>query len=412
MKLLKLSMKNIVGNVGRSITLFSFLFLISMILVVCNAFIFTAKDNMQTAIRNALSGEIQVRPISSEETDLFPMGTGWDNLVYMKSKEVKEIERFLDYQIKVDAYTPCIRGGGKLSSEEEETSVLVMGIDLKTTIYQNTLLLEEGRYATKDYEVVLSTEQAEKLQVQLGDTVELMMADKNDELKGESFKVVGIGNVQLLSNFGLAPVYISIDTMRGLGGFHQEEATDLFIYCPVDEVEHIKAQLEEIGQQEEKHFFKVSTWKEMGGFVNAILLMLVMMLYIFIGVFIIIVGVLILNIVTIVVTERRQEIGSMRAIGYSREQVLIVFVGEMIGIAIVSSLLGCIVGLRINHQLAGISLHIMPPLDYMLGSYFRLKYEISQGISVLALMVVFTFVTSFKPCLRAVKERPVDILRG
>ena len=151
MKLFNISLKNITGNIWRSMTMTIFLFLTSLILVVSNALLFTVKENMQAAIRGSLSGELQIRPIETEETDLFPMGNTWDDLVYLTSEEVNKIEEILDYQIKPRAYTPCIRAGGKLVSEEEETSAMVMGIDLSVTEYQKTLLLKEGHYATKDY---------------------------------------------------------------------------------------------------------------------------------------------------------------------------------------------------------------------------------------------------------------------
>lgn len=75
MKLWNISLKNITGNIWRSMTMTIFLFLTSLMLVVSNAFIFTVKENMQAAIRGSLSGELQIRPIETEETDLFPMGS-------------------------------------------------------------------------------------------------------------------------------------------------------------------------------------------------------------------------------------------------------------------------------------------------------------------------------------------------
>lgn len=414
MKLLNISLKNITGNIWRSMTMTIFLFLTSLMLVVSNALLLTVKENMQAAIRGSLSGELQIRPIETEETDLFPMGSSWDKLVYLSSEEIMAIEEILEYQIKPKAYTPCIRATGKLVSEDDETSSMAMGIDLKVTEYQKTLVLQEGRYADKGYEVVISTEEAERLEVGVGDWVEFMLMDKDDTYKSKSFKVVGIGNVQILSNFGLSPIYIDIDTMRELSGFHQKEATDVFVYCALDEVTSLKGLLQETWQKASvtQEAFKVTTWKEMGGFVNAILLMQVGMLYIFIGVFMVIVGVLILNIITIVISERRIEIGSLRAIGFSRRQVVRIFMGEMLAIAVGSSLLGCFVGCMINRYLSQQTITVYPPLDYMLGSFFTLTYKPLQWIPVLILVVIFTGVTSLRPCVRAVKERPVEILRG
>lgn len=413
MKLWNISLKNITGNIWRSMIMTIFLFLTSLMLVVSNAFLFTVKGNMQAAIRGSLSGELQIRPIETEETDLFPMGNTWDNLLYLTSEEVNQIEEVLDYQIKPGAYTPCIRAGGKLVSEEEEASIFVMGLDLSVTEYQKTLLLKEGHYATKDYEVVISSEEAEKLEIGVGDWVELMLMDKEDNYKSESFKVVGIGNVQILSNFGLSPTYISIDRMRQLSGFHQKEATDVFVFCPLEQVASIKEALEKCWSRNNmENLFKVTTWKQMGGFVNAILWMQVGMLYIFVGVFIVIVGVLILNMITIVVSERRVEIGSLRAIGYSKAQVVRIFMGEMLGIAVGASLLGCFVGVMINQYLTHYTIAVFPPLDYMLGSLFTLTYTPLQWVPVFLLMVIFTALTAIRPCIRAVKERPVEILRG
>lgn len=414
MRLLKLSLKNMTMNLWRSMTLSSFILVISLLLVICNALIETVKTNMQTSIRQALSGEIQIREGTTTETDLFSMGGGWRDVTYMKASETKKLEEILDYQVKPPQYTFCIRNGCKIASDTETTSGMVMGIDLGTNVYQNSLLLKEGRYAYRPYELVISSEQADQLEVGVGDWISLMISDRQDELKSEAFKVVGIGNIQILSNFGFDTIYIDIHKMGALCGFSQGEATDVFIYCPVNKVRDYQEKLMESLRRDgvDAACFKVSTWREMGGFVNAIMMMLVGSLYVFLGVFIVIVGVLILNIVTIMVAERRKEIGSFRAIGYSRGQVLVIFLGELLGLAVMASIIGCFLGQRVNAVLSHRVVHMTPPMDYLLGSTYALQYDPTQGIPVFILMIGFTIICSIGPCLRAVSERPVEILRG
>ena len=70
MRVFKLSFKNLFINWQRSFTLGSFIFLGSMLLVVLGCLSSTVTSNMQDAIRNSTSGDIQIRATGSNEEDI------------------------------------------------------------------------------------------------------------------------------------------------------------------------------------------------------------------------------------------------------------------------------------------------------------------------------------------------------
>ncbi len=412
MKLLKLSYKNIVVNGWRSFTLGFFIFMATLIVIFFNAIAFTIKDNMLQAVRYELTADLQIRPGDTTEEDLFSIGATWEDMVYLEREETEALEKILDYALKPDSYTPVIRLGANLKYNENEANAMMIGLDLDSKTYQQKQHLVEGRYPEKANEVVLSKSQASDLEAQVGDTILVNAFDKEDEWIQLEAKVVGIGDIEFLGSFGFELIYMDIKNARELSGLELGEATDLLVYSSAPDIKKEKERLESlIDAQGSKGVYKITQWQEMGGFLKAIMMMIIGELYAFIGIFMVIIGVLILNIIAIVLTERRKEIGTLRAIGFNRRQVLILFVSEMVLVAVIGAVLGEGVALLILLKLGQYTLTIYPPMDNIIGTSFRLGFEPLSLLQTMGIMCLFTLVTALVPCYKATKERPVEILR-
>lgn len=111
-------------------------------------------------------------------------------------------------------------------------------------------------------------------------------------------------------------------------------------------------------------------------------------------------GVGILTIMTIAVGERTSEIGLLRALGASRDQILAIFLGE----ATLLSALGGVAGLALGASIARLLAVAVPGLPVSTPWWFAVLAE--------ATAVVVGLAAGVAPAIRAARMEPVEALRA
>lgn len=101
------------------------------------------------------------------------------------------------------------------------------------------------------------------------------------------------------------------------------------------------------------------------------------------------------------VNERKKEIGIMRAVGFSRRNVFVVFVTEALGIGLASGLAGYFAG----YSLAG---YVLDKLHLTDNAVVRLDFGILAG--VVALVSLATALAASFPAWKASRVEPADAL--
>lgn len=402
MRLITLSIKNVTGNWWRTLALGLFVFLTSFILIFFNAFSLTITNNMQNSLINSLTGHVQIRSEFTEETDMMAMKASWGSLHYLSDIELEQISSVL---ISEDlAYTERVRTNAALLNNLEQAHAMIIGLNPAEDHYQSSFALEQGRYLNPGNtgEVLLASYYADQLKVSVGDTIQAA-----SEAGTVNLTVVGIGDVQMLSLFGFYGVYTDLPSARILADFKAGEATDVIVFASSSG--ETDAVLAKISGQLAK--FTLSVWEDMGGFVFNGISIYKGMFVLFIIVMMIIVSILIFNLVFMMGMERRQEIGTLKAIGYSKLRVIQIFMTEILFITVLFCAAGIAGGSALVIGLSNIGFEFGPPMDFAMGKIFYIQYDYKLIFPVAAIIIVFTLAAALWPSWRAASLNPVDSMK-
>jgi putative ABC transport system permease protein len=108
------------------------------------------------------------------------------------------------------------------------------------------------------------------------------------------------------------------------------------------------------------------------------------------------------------VSERRREIGLLRAIGATRADVRLIILGEAALIGVIGGLLGIGVAVAAAAGLDWLSLHVLPRFPFKPDTYFDFQWWILAG--GLAFSTVFCVIGGYLPALRASRMEPAQAL--
>jgi putative ABC transport system permease protein len=219
---------------------------------------------------------------------------------------------------------------------------------------------------------------------------------------GERYRVIGVmeSKGQMLG-FDLDDA-VYIPTQRALAMFDRESLMEIdMIYggdSNVDEiVKNVKALLMDRHGAED---FTITTQEQMLDVLGSVLNILTLAVGALGGISLLVGGVGILTIMTISITERRAEIGLLRAIGAGKGQILSLFMGE----AVVLSSIGGLAGLMIGTGGAWLLGMIVPALPTHTPWLYVVLAEILAALIGLLAGVL--------PAYRAANLDPIEALRA
>jgi putative ABC transport system permease protein len=445
--LAKIAVNNLRASKRRTLFLGGALFLVTMLFVILLALTAGVTDSLVEGATNISSGHVNIGGFyKTTPSDSQPLITQVAKLKAEAKEALPEAVRIIDR----------VRGWGKIISEQGTVQTGINGISFDD---ENQLLSLLTLAPAKDYRenpqdpeetkgnlldlkkrgaVVLFASSAKRLKVDVGDSVTL----RTESLKGATNTADGtvvavVRDLGLLSSFAS---FVSKETIVDLYQFKDDVSGAIQIYLPnVDDSENamnrLRTHLEKKGYLQMEHdgqpfFIKllqsvpnedwtgakldITTWEDEASFLTQIITALRAVSFFLVMLLAVVIVVGISNTMTIAVRERTREIGTLRAIGMERKNVLALFMIEALVLGLASSALGAAVGVVLS--LAFDAAHVRIDFDAMrIVLLSDTLHLVVRPLDVIAAVVTLTVVTAFAallPSLRASRITPVTAMQS
>lgn len=368
------------------------------------------------SVMNGFTKEIQTRILSITPHVLVTKGMD-DPLV-----DWRTVSQQLMTHKNVEAAGPYIDGQGMLTRGREVHGVMVKGIDpasieavfpLKTTLLDgNVDTLAPGKFG-----VILGSHLAKRLGLRVGDQVTLVIPEVTVTMAGfaprlKRLTVVGIFEVGYVYDERYAFMNIEdaakiFKTQGGVTGI-QLRLNDPFA------APRISKEL----YDETRGYYHIVDWTMLNSaYFSAVKMEKTMMFFTLIMILAIAVFNLISTLV-LVVTDKRADIGVLRALGASARKIMAIFICQGAIIGVIGTLMGVIFGvvfsLNVTKIVATIEQTFRVKLfsaDVYFLSFLPSHLQYSDVILIACCALGLSFLATIHPAWRAANVQPAEALR-
>ncbi len=294
---------------------------------------------------------------------------------------------------------PVVRQQGFASKGGHSVGVAVVGADpvLQDGVTPVSKYMVGGRYhGLGSDEIVVDTELAKDLNFAVGDRIRL----SSNTGASDSFTIVGIYS----RGQGRGDAYVTLRTAQSLFGLGMAVNVVFVKLADIYRADEVADRIMAVLPYEAK------SWsREFPSFLDS-LRMQTAAAYL-ISVFSLVASSFAIASVLIVsVLQKSKQIGILKAIGARRRQILVVFILEGLGVAVVGSAVGATVGTLIIYLLG-----LIEQPAYRAGQLPEQFFPVAilPGYIALAVVaaIVATVLAAYLPARQAAKLNPVDVMR-
>lgn len=401
-QLLKMSIRDLGRNRRRSF--FSALALgmgLSLLLLMASVIEGEMRDAMVNTIR-LQSGHLQVRAQSYDESKT---SLAWEDLIEDPDAMAAKIASLEAVKVA----TPRLVASGMAASGEKTVGVRIIGIDPASDAsapYREGLLVGEFIKPDEREGLLIGQLLAEKLGVNAGDNINLLVNTSNGDVDEQRFTVRGVFSTKTPA-YDQSTVLMPLAKSQTIARAENHASTIFILLNDQEQTNAVAAALKTSRHQ-------VLTYLTM----NEILLQTEQMsngyMYVLYLIVLGITATVIVNTLVMAVFERTREIGILSAIGMKSGHIMAMFFTE-------SSLLavgGIVIGLALGGLMVayastyGFYIGNMGITGMMLGEriYGYLTFDDAMSLTIIAFVV--TLLAALYPALLAARMEPVQALRG
>ncbi len=311
--------------------------------------------------------------------------------------ELEEVEHVL-------AVSPVTTNLVMLEREGRTVSAVLKGIDLsrekKVTDLED--FLEAGSLDLGEGRMLMGGELARNLGAGLGDRI-TVIAPSYHEPKLAEYEIGGFfrsGFYEYDANL----FYLDLGCIWKLFG-QEDVVTGIRVkltspYLASQVAASIRAELD----------LPAKTWMQFKPHLLAALELEKMIQFIIIVLIVVVAAFNIVSILDMTVSEKRKDIGTLKAIGATRGSIMVIFILRGLFIGLTGTVIGAGLGLGLSYLIETYELIRLPASIYYL-SYIPVELRRLDFIYIISAAIVLTFLASLYPSWRASKLDPVEALR-
>lgn len=332
----------------------------------------------------------------------------------LKAGAMARLEKVLNNQREIEAYSPRIKFGGMFSNFVETTNIRLNGIYPDRELKSVPLLasrVSDGKKTLDKGDIWIPALLAKGMKVKVGDTIVVVATNKDGSVNGKQFIVAGV--LESATGPGGRDGYIHIEDAVEVLRMEEMEISEVAIRLKdFDKLHTVGNRIDELLSKElnkeEKPIFEAHTWEKLSPFYNIARMIDVMTFFIKL-MLIAIVLISIMNVMIMAVYERIREIGTIAAIGTLPGKILNMFVIEGFCLGIVGAVLGNVAGIVLIFILNASKITFA--FGQQQGLILQAHVNPADILTISATVIIVSVVASLQPAFKASRMEPIKALR-
>ena len=364
------------------------------------------EGEMGGAIESAIklqSGHIQLRASSYDENK---SSLKWEDLVADPDQIAGQIAALS----QVKAATPRLYASGFLSSGTQSASARITGIDPLSPAsdpYREGVI--SGSYlASDDREAILiGKPMAEKLNLQIGDSVSLSINTADGDVQDQKFTVKGIYTTNTYG-FDSATVFLPLAKAQAITRT-ENHASTIFVLLKDTALTDVVVPALSVSSN-----LEIKTWKDLNSLFVEYETMAQSYISIFYMIILAISASVIINTLIMSVYERTREIGILSAIGMRSGRILMLFLAESSMLAVGGVIMGLAIGVlsTLYFNVNGFYIGNMGLSGIMITDTIYAKLTTDNLVNLTIMTFVVTLLSGLYPAVMASRMQPIAALRA
>ena len=324
---------------------------------------------------------------------------------------VDEYMNLVEDDERVLVTSPRLEFTGLLGNETTSQAAIIRGVDAdKETLINSALTIIDGSelYSDEEDAIIVGEGLAASLNSGVGDILTLLAANDNGVMNAVDVRIVGIfrsfakeyDDRAMMMNISQAQLLLDTEDVDKLVVLLSDTPLlDGFVADLQQHIDNKNLQLE------------YQMWHQMATFYHKVV-DLYDGFFLFINIVIIAIVLLsITNTMIVTVMERTFEIGTTRALGVHRSNIVFQFVTEGALLALLSGLAGIALGAGVSSYITSLDIMMSPPPGSSQGFPLSIMQVPQTWIVSIIAVVLVAVIATFVPAYRAAKQNIVDALR-
>ncbi|MCK8826820.1 ABC transporter permease [Natroniella acetigena] len=326
----------------------------------------------------------------------------------------EQLQQNLSQVPNLKSYSPQIRFSANINNGLDELPITAVGVDgeRKKEVFKLEEHLIAGELFTADQSgAVLGSSLAELMGFELGDYLLLVFTTAEGVFNTLEVEIVGVVNTP---NPKVNDKQVYIPYQKASGALNTEDkATEIVMRLESDTSIMEAKEFIKNNIVAEIDKYAVYSWRDSAQDVVAMTEVQDIENRIITSLFLLIAAIGIINVIILAALERIKEIGMMKAMGMKEWQIIKIFMIEGLGIGVIGSIIGSLMGGVGVYWLVNYGLDLIEP-DFGLPVVERTYgvWNLSAFIFVIAFTLIVSLVASIFPAYWAVCKEPVDALGG